>query len=213
MFHPTTPLRLLTAIALAFLAAPAAGAQVVRPGLQPGLARSPDSARKISLDEAIRMAQQNSPDAIQAVGTERTSKAARVSAIGAILPSATLSAGHVVQLGGGLTRLNQNGEEVTVAQKPTNNTGLSLNMTLFDGGQRLYDLRTAKSEIAAAEANSLAVKYNVALGVKQQYYAVLAAIESQEAAVLQMNRRPSSSSRPSPRYGRERRLHRIHCAA
>jgi outer membrane protein len=31
------------------------------------------------------------------------------------------------------------------------------------------------------------VKYNVALGVKQQYYAVLAAIESQDAAVLQMN--------------------------
>jgi outer membrane protein len=151
------------------------------------LARSPDSARKISLDEAIRMAQQNSPDAIAAVGTERTSKAARVSAIGAILPSASLSAGHVVQIGGGLTRLNQNGEEVTVAQKPTNTTGLSLNMTLFDGGQRLYDLRTAKSEIEAAEANSVAVRYNVALGVKQQYYAVLAAIESQAAANLQMS--------------------------
>jgi len=186
MFHPKTPVRLLAAIALALLAAPVVGAQVIQPGLQPGMARAPDSARKISLDEAIRMAQQNSPDAIQAVGTERTSKAARVSAIGAILPSATLSAGHVVQLGGGLTRLNQNGEEVTVAQKPTNNTGLSLGMTLFDGGQRLYDLRTAKSQIAAAEANSLAVKYNVALGVKQQYYAVLAAIESQDAAQLQM---------------------------
>ena len=186
MFHPKTPVRLLAAIALALLAAPQAGAQVIQPGLQPGMARAPDSARKISLDEAIRMAQQNSPEAIQAVGTERTSKAARVSAIGAILPSATLSAGHVVQLGGGLTRLNQNGEEVTVAQKPTNNTGLSLGMTLFDGGQRLYDLRTAKSQIAAAEANSLAVKYNVALGVKQQYYAVLAAIESQDAAQLQM---------------------------
>jgi outer membrane protein len=85
-----------------------------------------------------------------------------------------------------LTRLNQNGEEITVAQKPTNNTGLSLNMTLFDGGQRLYDLRTANYQIAAAEANRVAVKYNVALGVKQQYFAVLAAIESQDAADLQM---------------------------
>ena len=180
------PLRLLTAIMLALLAVPSVGAQVLKPGLQPGLARAPDSARKISLAEAIQMAQQNSPDAIQAEGTERTSKAARVSAFGAILPSATLSAGHVVQLGGGLTRLNQNGEEVTVAQKPTNNTGLSLNMTLFDGGQRLYDLRTANYQIAAAEANRVAVKYNIALGVKQQYFAVLAAIESQDAADLQM---------------------------
>jgi len=181
------PLRLLTAIMLALLAAPVLGAQVLKPGLQPGMARAPDSARKISLAEAIQMAQQNSPQAIQAEGTERTSKAARVSAVGAILPSATLSAGHVVQLGGGLTRLNQNGEQVTVAQKPTNNTGLSLNMTLFDGGQRLYDLRTANYQIAAAEANRIAVKYNIALGVKQQYYAVLAAIESQDAADLQMS--------------------------
>ena len=173
-------------LALLLLFAPSAGAQVLKPGLQPGLTRAPDSARKISLADAIQMAQQNSPDAIQAEGTERTSKAARVSAVGAILPSATLSAGHVVQLGGGLTRLNQNGEQVTVAQKPTNNTGLSLNMTLFDGGQRLYDLRTANYQIAAAEANRVAVKYNVALGVKQQYFAVLAAIESQDAADLQM---------------------------
>jgi outer membrane protein len=150
------------------------------------MARAPDSARKISLAEAVQMAQQNSPQAIQAEGTERTSKAARTAAVGAILPNATLSAGHVVQLGGGLTRLNQNGEEITVAQKPTNNTGLSLNMTLFDGGQRLYDLRTANYQIAAAEANRVAVKYNVALGVKQQYFAVLAAIESQDAADLQM---------------------------
>jgi outer membrane protein len=180
------PLRLLTAIMLALLAAPVLGAQVLKPGLQPGMARAPDSARKISLAEAIQMAQQNSPQAIQAEGTQRTSKAARVAAVGAILPSATLNAGHVVQLGGGLTRLNSNGEQVTVAQKPTNNTGLSLNMTLFDGGQRLYDLRTANYQIAAAEANRVAVKYNISLGVKQQYFAVLAAIESQDAADLQM---------------------------
>ncbi|HEY1952615.1 MAG TPA: TolC family protein [Gemmatimonadaceae bacterium] len=177
---------LFAAIALLFPAVRTAGAQGVQPGLQPGLTRAPDSARKISLDEAITMAQQNSPQAIQAEGTERTSKAARVSAIGAILPSATLTAGHVVQMGGGTTRLNSNGEQVTVAQAPTNNDALNINMTIFDGGQRLYDLRTAKSEIAAAEANRVAVKYNVALGVKQQYFAVLAAIESEDAAQLQI---------------------------
>jgi outer membrane protein len=183
-----SPMRSLsaTAIACLLIATPKLGAQILQPGLQPGLARAPDSARKISLNEAIALAQQNSPQAIQAEGTARTSKAARVSAIGAILPSATLSAGHVVQIGGGTTRLNQNGEQVTVAQRPTNTTGLSLNMTLFDGGQRLYELRTANADIAAAEANRVAVKYNVALNVKQQYYAVLAAIESYDAAKLQM---------------------------
>jgi outer membrane protein len=188
--HRRIPTRLLSAttlaLALALASAAAAGAQVLKPGLQPGLTRSPDSARKLSLDEAIRMAQRNSPDAIQAEGTERTSKAARVSAIGAIMPSASLSAGRTIQLGGGQTRINQNGEQVTVASDPVNSTGLNLNMTLFDGGQRLYNLRTAKSQIEAAEANRVAVKYNVALNVKQQYYAVLAAIESEDAARFQM---------------------------
>jgi outer membrane protein len=176
---------LLTA-ALLFLVVPYAGAQVLKPGLQPGLTRGPDSARKISLAEAIRMAQQNSPLAVQAEGIERTSKAAKVSAVGAILPSATLSAGHVVQFGGGQTRVNSNGEQVTIASAPVNSTALTLNMTIFDGGQRLYNLRTAKYDIAAAQANRVAVRYNVALQVKQQYYAVLAAIESRDAAQLQM---------------------------
>jgi outer membrane protein len=182
------PMRLPSAMTLVLFLSivPTAGAQILQPGLQPGLTRAPDSARKISLDEAIRMAQQNSPLAIQAEGVERTSKAVRVSAIGAILPSASLNAGRVIQFGGGQTRINQNGEQVAITSAPTNSTGLSLSMTLFDGGQRLYDLRTSKWNIVAAEANRVAVKYNVALQVKQQYYAVLAAIESQDAAELQM---------------------------
>jgi outer membrane protein len=90
-------------------------------------------------------------------------------------------------LGGGGTRINQNGETLAITSAPTNSTGLSLNMTLFDGGQRLYNLRTAKYDIASAEANRVAVKYNVALQVKRQYYAVLAALESRDAAQLQMS--------------------------
>jgi len=186
LINDKAPIRLLSATTLVLLALGSRAGAQVNPGLQPGLTRGPGVARKISLDEAIRLAQQNSPDAIQAEGAERTSKAARVSAIGAIMPSATLNAGRVIQFGGGQTRINQNGEEVTIAQKPVNSTGLSMNMTLFDGGQRLYNLRTAKSQIEAAEANRVAVKDNGALNVKQQYYAVLAAIESEDAATLQM---------------------------
>jgi outer membrane protein len=182
-----TPMRLISAIMLVLLAVPTVGAQVLKPGLQPGLTRAPDSARKISLDLAISMAEHNAPAAIQAEGVEKTSKAAKVSAIGAIMPSATLSAGRVIQFGGGVTRVNSNGEAVAISGAPTNSTGFSLNMALFDGGQRLYALRTANSDIAAAEANRVAVKYNVALQVKQQYYAVLAALESRDAADLQMS--------------------------
>ncbi|MEO8910509.1 MAG: TolC family protein [Gemmatimonadaceae bacterium] len=173
-------------VALSLIGTQALWAQVPQPGLQPGLTRAPDSARKISLDEAILMAERNAPSAIQAEGQERTTKAARVSAIGAIFPSASLNLGRVIQFGGAQTRINSNGETVQIAAAPTNSSGLSLNMTLFDGGQRLYALRTAKYYIAAAEANRVAVKYDISLQVKQQYYAVLAAIESRDAAELQM---------------------------
>src|SRR6476469_690149 len=184
--HKTVVRATVAALIILSVGAGVAGAQVLQPGLQKGLARSPDSARKISLQEAITLAQRNSPQAVQAEGTERTSKAARVSAIGAILPSVSLSAGRTIQFGGGQTRINQNGEQVTTASAPINSTGLNLNMTLFDGGQRLYNLRTAKYDITAAEANRVAVKYNIALSVKQQYYAVLAALESEDAARVQM---------------------------
>ncbi len=158
----------------------------LQPGLQPGRTPSPDSARPLPLAEAIRLALRNSPLAVQAEGNERTSRAARVSAIGAIMPSASLSAGRVYQLGGGTSRINQSGEQVEVASRPTSSTGLNMNMTLFDGGQRLYDLRTASSAIDAAEANRVAVRYQIALQVKQQFFAVLAALESQDAARVQM---------------------------
>jgi outer membrane protein len=187
MSSHNTAARLRAATLLVLLLGFGARAEAqANPGLQPGLTRGPGIARKISLSEAIRLAQQNSPEALQAEGVERTSRAARVSAIGAIMPTATLSAGRVIQFGGGQTRVNQNGEEVTIAQQPVNSTGFSSNMTLFDGGQRLYNLRMAKSQIEAAQANRVAVKYDVALQVKQQYYAVLAAMESDDAAQLQM---------------------------
>lgn len=186
---PLRPALAGLAAGLILAAATPASAQVTpsqQPGLQPGLTRGIDSARALSLDEAIRLAQRNSPQAIQAEGNERTSRAARVSAIGAIIPSASLSAGRTIQLGGAGTRTNQNGEQVEVATQPTNSTGLSMNMTLFDGGQRLYDLRTTRSAIEAAEASRVAVRYDVALQVKRQFFGVLAALESQAAARVQM---------------------------
>ena len=182
-FRPAVPV-LLAALVLTL----PLGAQVVpsTPDLKPGRTPGPETLRPIALDEAIRLALRRSPQAVQAEGNEQTSRAARVSAIGAIFPSASLSMGRVYQIGGGQTRVNQNGETVEVSSQPTSSTGLSMNMTLFDGGQRLFDLRRSKSVIEAAEANRVAVRYDIALHVKQQFFAVLAALESQEAARVQM---------------------------
>ena len=82
---------------------PAPGAPLARPA-----AASPaDSAVPITIDEAVHLAQQNAPQAVQARGTERTNRAAVRSAYGELLPSLSVSLGAVRQLpAGATTRLN-----------------------------------------------------------------------------------------------------------
>jgi outer membrane protein len=105
--------------------------------------------------------------------------------MGALFPNLSVSAGRVIQLGGAQTRVNQNGEQVAVASRPTNSTGLSLNTELFDGGREYFALRAAKATEDAAEASAITTQYNLALDVKRQYYAVLAALEQIDAAHAQ----------------------------
>ena len=60
--------------------------------------------------------------------------------------------------------------------------GVQASLELFDGGQRFADIRAAKANVDAAEAGEVNQRFNIALQVKQQYYAVLAARESEAAA-------------------------------
>jgi outer membrane protein len=144
---------------------------------------SGDSARPIPLDEAVRLAQRNAPATVQARGAERTSRASVRSAYAAFIPSLSLNASSAWQEGttlvaGRITELNRD---------PWNFTnGISANLDLFDGGRRFHDLRSAKATVEAAEASETAARFDVALGVKQQYYAVLAARESEAAARAQL---------------------------
>lgn len=141
-------------------------------------------ARPISLDEALRFAQRNAPSAVQAQGTIRTSAAAVRSAYLAFIPTVNLSTGASKQGG---DRFDSQGQLVPfTGQAWQYNSGLNMNVDLFDGGTRFFDLKTAKASLAAAEANETLQRYNVALDVKRQYFAVLAARESEAAARAQM---------------------------
>lgn len=182
----------LTAV-FAFAARPAGGQTPAADSTRGAAARVPviaaDSAIPITLDEAIRRARSNAPAAVQARGAERSNRAAVRSAYGALLPDIS------VGLGGGrqfvdpnsLTRINAQGENVTVG-KPgwTYSNGLSLDMTLFNGGQSFYDIKIAKANVAASEASGVAQDFQVALDVSQQFYNALAARESEDAARTQL---------------------------
>lgn len=140
-------------------------------------------ARPISLEEAVRLAQQNAPSTVQARGQVRSSDAAVRSAYGAFIPSLNASLGSNRQ--GGSTFFQ--GELVPFRGDPWNfSRGLNSSLELFDGGRRFYELRSARADQDAAESNERLQMFTVEFNVKQQYFNILAAREARTAAEAQL---------------------------
>jgi outer membrane protein len=138
-----------------------------------------DGARPIALTEAVRLAQQNSPTTVQARNAEHQSEQAVRTSKAQFLPTLSLSAG-ASQRGG--TQIIQ-GTPVPFSGLPWSYTrGLSTNLTLFDGGRKWYSYKNAEANLASADATEVTARYTVSLSVKQQYYNILAARESESAA-------------------------------
>ncbi|MEP6989699.1 MAG: TolC family protein, partial [bacterium] len=142
-------------------------------------------ARPIALRDAVSLAEQNGLGAIQARGQTRSAESGVRAARGALLPSATISLGQVNQSG---ERLDAQGRLVPyLAPQPwTFNTGLNASVNLFDGGRRWNEVKRTRYDVGAAEANEVTQKYSLALQVKTQYYAILAAREAEGAAQAQL---------------------------
>ena len=141
-----------------------------------------DSARPISLDEAIALARRNSPQVISAHNAIDANEATVRTRLSSFFPtisgslSSSWGAGQVFDNKGDIVTRNN----VT----PWNwSRRLSANWLLFDGGDRNFQLRSARANVASAEANEVAAQFSVAYSVAQQYYAGLAARESRSAAV------------------------------
>ncbi|MDP1890872.1 MAG: TolC family protein [Gemmatimonadaceae bacterium] len=164
----------MTRLSLLILAAPIAIA-----AQQPG----GDGARPIALDDAVRQAQRNAPAAVTARNALRTTAAAVRTAYAQYLPSLSVSGSGSRQ--GGETFFQ--GQLVPYKGSPWSfSRGMSANLELFDGGRRWFNLRAAEANVDAADASETSQRYNIALQVKQQYFAVLAARESEAAARRQL---------------------------
>ena len=141
-----------------------------RPVVQP-TPIDPAQGRLISLDEAIRLAQQNSPAALQARGNLRTRALAVRSAYAAFLPTLSTSAGLSRQF-------FSDGEN----KQWGHSNSISSSITLFDP-LRYYDVGEAKLNVDLAEAQEIQGRYSIALQVKQQFFNALNARESEGAAL------------------------------
>lgn len=143
-----------------------------------------DDARPISLREAIDLAQRNAPAIVQAHGLERNAAAAMRSAKGAYLPSLSLTAGTSRSKG---VQFFQ-GQLVPLTGNPWNyNNGVQTSLQLFDGNARLNEIRRVRASENVADVSLLQARFDAELQVKQQYYAALAARESEAAAKAQLD--------------------------
>lgn len=140
--------------------------------------------RPIELDEAVRLARRNAPAAVQARNSIRTSAAIVRTRYAAFIPSLSFGAGVSKQDG---SRFVPDFNTVVSTDQPWRGRhNFNSNLELFDGGRRWFELRRAQADVDAAEASEVSQSFNVALQVKQQYYAVLAAREQRAAADKQL---------------------------
>ena len=160
------------------LAAPAVlGAQQV--------VADPNGARQVTLAEALQLAKDNNISNITAANSVRSANNSVRSARAALLPTLDASAGQSLRLGGGGQHV-EGDRIVSGGQKWSYNTGLSTSLTLFDGGKMFSDIRARNADEDAAEASQTNTNFNVALQVKTQYNAALAANEQFAAANAQL---------------------------
>ncbi|HET7565520.1 MAG TPA: TolC family protein [Gemmatimonadaceae bacterium] len=143
------------------------------------------TAHPISLADAVALAQRNSPSTVQSRGQMRNADASVKGAYAAFIPSLNVSLSRSYQSNSGSGRI-ENGQIVGTPSNWNSGMGLGASVTLFDGGKRLFDIRTAKANVGAASANDVSQRFDVALNVKQAYFNALAARESEAAADAQL---------------------------
>ena len=144
------------------------------------LSAQQNAPQPIALDEAVRLARRNAPLAVQALGQVRNARAATTTALSAFLPRVSLNAG-VGKSDGAVFRQGAFDSYTGWSQ----GRGYGASMLVFDAGQRWFGYRAAATTLEAARENEVAQAFGIGLQVKQQYFAALAARESQAAAERQ----------------------------
>ena len=148
-----------------------AGAVLMAAPLRAQTSPGDDGARPVTLTEAVTLAQRNSPAVVQARG--------------AFFPNVNLTASSGRTAG--TTINNFTGELTPLTGNPWSyGNGMGLNLELFDGGRRFSEVNRLRAVADVADITALTARFDAALQVKQQFYAALAARESESAARSQL---------------------------
>ncbi|HYW11621.1 MAG TPA: TolC family protein [Longimicrobium sp.] len=161
-------MRIPALLGLAMLAAPALHAQV------------PDTV-PLTLNQALRTAEENNPTYRRALTEVGTARADVRRARGAFLPSVTLGLGTTVGYSRAVSATGDFGESVsrdTVVTSNTSTANQSLSLgqvTLLDGGQRRSDLRAARAGEQAVTARVAGAGLTFRADVSRRYWTAVRA--------------------------------------
>lgn len=149
-----------------------------------GAAGAPTPSEGVTLEEAIRLALEHSPTMVQAEGGIRNADAQRRSAVGAFLPSLSVSAGSSVASSDRYNSVTNT--VVSGAPRQSYTAGISSSVDLFTGGRHTAELNRAKATGEAADANLVAQRFAVTLQVQNAFFDVLRAGELVRVAQSQL---------------------------
>lgn len=131
----------------------------------------------VTLDEAVRRAQQALPSVVQARSSVRTAEAQVRSAKGAYLPSLSANSTGASNFSAGPSRTDPVTGQVISGDRTSTSVsmGLSASVDLFTGFRRGADSRSAKATRSAAEASLTDQEFQAAFSATTQFFDALAA--------------------------------------
>ena len=152
--------------------------------LTPALAaaQASDSARTVTLREAVRLSLENAPAMVAAEGALDVAEAGRLQARGTLLPSVTANG----------VFSNSSNERFDQATGRLVSQNYSAQLTggydVFTGGRRIAQLRGAGADVDAAQADVRAQRFATVLATTQAFYAAAAADDIVRAAAQRLER-------------------------
>src|SRR5262249_4821742 len=114
--------------------------------------------RQVSLADALRLAHDNNVSNITSDNAIRTASNTIRSSRAQLYPNLSASVSQNKSWG---DRLGPSNTLIAIDPKWGYNTGLTAQMTVFDGGKTFADLRTARANVASAEASEINTEFNV----------------------------------------------------
>jgi outer membrane protein TolC len=148
----------------------------------PLVAQQPQE-RTVTLEEAVQLALRSSPVIVQREGAIATAESSERTALGAFLPTLSLSSGTSRS---STSRFDPNNNITVTGSSSSYSASLSSGLEIFDAGRRFASRSQAQAQTRNAEAQLTEQRFQVTLQVKQAYFNVIRAdetIRSSEAAL------------------------------